>query len=233
GRRTAPVSRSSRLAPARGGYPATPMGLQAVLHDLLTEAGRRREAATRFSERRGATRPPYDPVLAALLPTLDGDRPLFFEVGNTNQAFYALRLARAFDLPLVLAGVPESTPLVERLNEQGVMVLAPLALPDTLAAGTSAAAAPYPSATPGGTVFITERRIRSYEYLQDEAAAMRAQRAAAVGRREANAATLAQADIPFAFATLDVKPDAIRGHLARMIAAGLAADDALAALTTV
>ena len=43
------------------------MGLQAVLHDLLTEAGRRREAGTRYADRRGATRPAYDPVLAALL----------------------------------------------------------------------------------------------------------------------------------------------------------------------
>src|SRR5690606_34822312 len=97
---------------------------------------------------------------------------------------------------------------------------------------TSAAAVPYPSATPGGTVFITDRRTRDYAEVEGERAALHAQRAAAVGRREANAATLAAAGIPFAFTTLGARAEDVRPNLLRMIAAGQSEDDALAALTT-
>lgn len=227
-----PLSLYARFTPARGVYPATPMGLQAVLHDLFTEASLRRDATARYGDRPGASRPAYDPVLDALLPTLDGSRPLFFEVSNTNQAFYALRMARMMNLPLVLAGLPESTPVAARLKAQDVPILAPLALPDTVATDTTEYAVAYPSTTPGGTVFVTNRRIRGYDDVAAEAGALRGQRAAAIGRREANAATLAEATVPFAFTTLDVKPDKIRSNLRRMIAAGLSPDDALAALTT-
>src|SRR5690606_17270983 len=138
----------------------------------------------------------------ALYPSLDGARPLYFAVENATAAFRALRLGDELRVPAVLAGLPWSAPLVEQLREASVPVLAPLALPDTLAADTSAAAVPYPSATPGGTVFITDRRTRDYAELESERAALHAQRAAAVGRYEANAATLAAAGVPFAFTTL-------------------------------
>ena len=228
---TGPLSLYAQFEGGRGLYPSTTMGMLAVMRDLFIEAGRRRTAMDRFAQE-GGTRPAYNPVLEALYPTIDGSRPLVYRVEDTNEAFRALRVTEELDLPVLLAGLPWSTPLLEALAEREVAVFAPLALPDTVATDTSAAAVPYPSTTPGGTVFVTERRTRSYEDLESETAAQRAQRASAVGRYEANAATLAQANIPFAFSTLDAKPADIRANLRRMIAAGLSADNALAALTT-
>ena len=228
---TGPVSLAASWEGARAVYPSTPMGVMAVLRDLFTEAGRRRDALDRYTTDGGATRPAYDPVLEALYPTLDGERPLFFRVANPTEAFRALHVGEELGVSVVLAGLPWSGPVVERLRETRRPVLAPLALPDTTGADTSATAVPYPSTTPGGTVFVTERRIRSYDDLPGEQSALHAQRAAAVGRYEANAATLAEAGVPFAFATLGVKPAEIRPNLRRMVAAGLSEDDALEALT--
>ena len=228
---TGPISLYTQFEGGQGVYPSTPMGMLAVLRDLFIEAGRRRPAATRF-ERSGGTRPAYDPVLEALYPTLDGERPVVYRVSSTNEAFRALRVTEELALPVVLAGLPWSTPLIETLKARDVAVFAPLALPDTVAADTSVTAVPPPTISPGGTVFISDRRTRSYRDLATETSVLRAQRAASIGRYEANAATLAQADIPFAFSTLDAKPTDIRRNLRRMIAAGLSEDDALAALTT-
>ena len=229
---TGPASLYARFEDASGVYPNTPMGVVAVLRDLFTEAGRRRGAQARYAEAGGAPRPAFDPVLDALAPSLDGERPLYFAAESPTEAFRALRLGDELRVPVVLAGPPWSAPLVEALQARGGPVLAPLALPDTLAADTSAAAVPYPAATPGGDVFITSRRTRSYADLEAEGGALRAQRAAALGRYEANAATLAAAGVPFAFMTLEAEPTDLQPNLRRMLAAGLSEDDALAALTT-
>lgn len=230
---TGPVSLYARFAGGEGVYPATPMGVTAVLRDRFTEAARRRDALGRYTTGPlGATRPAHDPVLEALLPSLDGARPLFFEVKNPTEAFRALHLADELRVPVVLAGLPWSVPLAEALRSRGGPVLAPLALPDTTEADTTVTAVPYPPPAPGGTVFITDRRTRTYDDVPTEQSAMQAQRAAAVGRYEANAATLAAAGVPFAFTTLGAKPEQIRPNLRRMVAAGLSEDDALAALTT-
>jgi imidazolonepropionase-like amidohydrolase len=225
---TGPVSLYASFRGAEGVYPTTPMGVTAVLRDLLTEAARRRAP----SRDAGAARAPYDPVLEALAPALARERPLFFEVRTPTAAFRALALSDELRVPVVLAGLPWSVPLVEALRGADEPVLAPLALPDTLAADTSATAVPYPPPAPGEPVFIAERRARSYDDVPTEQSAMHAQRAAAVGRYEANAATLAAAGVPFAFTTLGAKPEQVRPNLRRMVAAGLSEDDALAALTT-
>ena len=233
---TGPISLFAQFEPGRGAYPSTAEGILAVLRERFIEAGRRRELGRRHArDPERTSRPLYDPVLEALAPTLDGERPLFFYVENTNEAFRALRVARELEVPVVLAGVPEATPLLPRLREAEVPVLAPLALPDTVKLDTSDAEHPAlmtPTTRPNGMLWVVPRRTASYRDLPAERAAMRAQQRSAVGIRAANAATLAEAEVPFAFTTLGAKPGDVRKNLQRMIAAGLAPDDALAALTT-
>ncbi|MCH7976248.1 MAG: amidohydrolase family protein [Bacteroidetes bacterium] len=230
---TGPLSLYAQFERSEGVYPGTPMGILAKMRDLFIEARRRRTSTNRYSsDPEGRTRPAYDPVLVALQEILDANLPMYFRVENTNEAFRALNITEELGLPMVLVGLPWSTPLTNHLADRGIPSIVPLALPDTVAADTTALAIPVAIPAPGASVSIQQRRARSHRDLENERAALRAQRAASVGRYESNAATLQDAEIPFAFSTYEVKTGDIRANLRRMIAAGLSTDDALAALTT-
>ena len=136
------------------------------------------------------------------------------------------------DLDPVLVGVADAAPLVAKLRDGRVSVVAPLALPDTVKADSAAALAELPAASPGGVSFVSDRRTLATTDLESERSALVVQQRAAVRRAEGSAAALAAAGVPLAFGTLDAKPKDVRANVRRMIAAGLSADDALAALTT-
>ena len=231
-----PTSLVARIDGASGVYPATPMGVLSVMRETVENARRHRAAGAAYAARPGRTaRPRYDATLDGLAPLLDGDRQLVFAVDGWLDGFRAIRAAGEMGLAPILAGVPDAAPLLDKLRETDTAVFAPLALPDTVKADSAARAITVPplsQASPGGVSFITERRIVSYDAVDDERSALTAQRRSAVARADASPGRLAAADVPFAFASLDAKPADIRKNLRRMIAAGLAPDDALAALTT-
>lgn len=225
-----PLSAVMRLDTAPGVYPATPMGVLATLRETVENARRARAART---DARGFARLAADPALDALGPLLDGERRLFFVAESSLDGFRVLRASQEMELSPVLVGVPDAAPLLDRLRAAPVPVVAPLALPDTVKADSTVLAADMPTtASPGGVSFVSDRRTLSVEALGDERTALNVQRRAAVHRAEASPAALAEAGVPLAFGTLGVKPADVLPNLRRMIAAGLTADDALAALTT-
>jgi imidazolonepropionase-like amidohydrolase len=214
---------------ASGAYPATPMGVMAVLRQVVRDAARLQEANRLYAENpTGLQRPVADPALEALAPSIRGEQPVFFYVDDVLEAHRALKVADELGLELVLGGVRESSHLTDKLGASGVPVLASLDLPDApddSTAADSAAAPPEP-------VFITDRRTRTYADVDDEVDALKARRDEAVALYERNALTLHEAGIPFAFTTLDADAGDVRANLLRIVGAGLSADDALAALTT-
>ena len=227
-----PASTVARLDPASGVYPATVMGVLAVMRETVENARRRNAARVAFDEGRGGTsRSRFDPVLDGLQPLLDGDDLFVFAVDSWLDGFRALRASDEMGLTPILAGVKDVTPLVARLQAGETAVFAPLALPDTVKADSAALALPLPTTTPGEASFITDRRILSYRDTEGEKTALTGQKRVAVRRAEASPAALATAEIPFAFATFDVKPADVHENLRRMVAAGLSPDDALRALT--
>ena len=223
------VSLFAQFDGASGVYPATPMGILAVLRQLVRDAERLQEGERLYAENpAGLKRPTADPALAALTASVEREQPVFFSVDDVLEAHRALGITAELGLPLVLGGLRESSHLTDKLTAAGVPVFASLALPevpDSTAADSAVVLAP-------GEVFITEHRTRSYADVDDEARALQAKRREAIALYERNAATLHAAGIPFGFATLNAKPGEIRVNLRRIIAAGLSEDDALAALTT-
>ena len=225
---------------ADGVYPNTPMAVIAAFRQLARETARRAEADALYAAApTGRPRPDYDAAADAFRPALDGETPLYFHTDGALEAFRALSLADEFGLGAVIAGLPDAAPLLPRLTGASATVFAPLALPkpieaDSARADSSASAVPTePQAgTPGGATFASSRRTLSYADLDDESADLGVQRKAAVQRREASPARLAEANVPFAFATFDAKPADVLPNLRRFIAAGLAPEAALAALTT-
>ena len=230
---TEPTSFVARIDPASGVYPATPMGVLSEMRETVENARRRRANRTAYDESaEGASRPRFDPVLDAVGDLLDGERQLVFVADDWLDGYRALRVSDEMGLSPVLAGIPDVTPMLERIRQNEIPVFAPLALPDTVKADSAALAVPLPSTTPGVSSFISNRRILSYRDGDDEVAALTGQKRAAVRRAEQNAGALAAAEVPFAFATFDVSPGDVHDNLVRMVAAGLSPDDALAALTT-
>ena len=235
---TEPISFVAALDPASGVYPATPMGVLAVMRETVENARRRRAGRAAYdAEAEGAARPRFDPVLDAVGTVLDGDRQFVFLVDDWLDAFRALRASEEMGLRPVLAGVPDAAPLLGRLAEAEVPVFAPLALPDSVKADTSAAdsagvALPQPSTTPGGVSFVSNRRILSYRDAGDDQTALTGQKRAAVASAERSPAALDSAGVAFAFGTFEVKPADVHTNLRRMVNAGLTPDAALAALTT-
>ena len=230
---TEPISLVAQIDPASGVYPATPMGVLAVLRETVENARRRgaaRQAFDRAAE--GAARPRYDPTLDALQLLLDGDRRFVFVAGSWLDGFRALRVSQEMELAPILAGVPDAAPLLDRLRRSRVPVIAPLALPDTVKADSAALALPLPTTTPGSSAFVSDRRTLSYRDLDDETSVLTTQKRAAVAAAEASPGRLAAAEVPFAFGTFEAKPGDLHANLRRMIAAGLSEDAALAALTT-
>ena len=225
-----PLSAVMRIDTAPGVYPATPMAVLATLRETVENARRARAAR---GDRRGFARLAADPALDALGPLLDGERRLFFVAESALDGFRVLRASDEMALAPVLVGVPDAAPLLDKLREAPVPVVAPLALPDTVKADSAARAVPLATTTsPGGVSFVSDRRTLSVEALGAERTALTVQRRAAVRRAEGNAAALAEAGVPLAFGTLGVKPADVLPNLRRMVAAGLAPDAALGALTT-
>jgi imidazolonepropionase-like amidohydrolase len=215
---------------ADGVYPATPMGIMAALRQHVRDAARLAEAERLYAENpAGLERPVSSPALTALAPTALGEQPVFFAVDDVLEAHRALKMADELGLDLVLGDLRESSMLVDKLGAAGVPALASLDLPEAVEDTTAADSAAAPTAD---EVFITERRTRSYADVDDETEALKAKRREAVDLFERNAATLQEAGIPFAFATLEADPSEIRTNLRRIVAAGLSEDAALAALTT-
>lgn len=222
---------------ASGVYPATPMGVLSVMRETVENA--RRESTSRDAFRRdasGAARPMFDPVAESLAPVLSGDRWLVFNVDGWLDAFRALRVTEEMGIPRVaLAGVPDVAPVLEKIRARGVPVIAPLALPDTVASDSlsESIALPPPSlASPGGVSFVTDRRTVSFRDTDAEKGILTAQRIAGVQSAEASPARLATAEVPFAFGSFEAKGKDVRANLHRMVGAGLAPEAALAALTT-
>jgi imidazolonepropionase-like amidohydrolase len=225
----------ARFSGGSGVYPSTPMGVAATMRERFRQAAQARDAVARYdADPAGRRRPLHDPVATALLPALEGRQRVFFVAESALEGQRALRLADEIGFQAVLAGIPEVSIMREALRQRGATVLAPLALPDAVEPDTTVADTPARdlAAHLGGEIFVSERRTRSHLDVDDETRHLQERRGISVALFERNALTLQEAGIPFAFASLGESPGDFRANLRRMIAAGLTADDALAALTT-
>lgn len=214
---------------ARGVYPGTPMGIMAQWRTLARETTRRagqRDAYARQSA--GRERPAHDVVTDAMRPVASGERPVFFHVRTTLEAYRALRLKDDLGLTLVLAGLPDAADMTDALRTARVPVLLTLDLPKEPARADSTR---RDSLGPVGG-FSPAFQIGTLANVAGERSNLEARvRATATAYTEA-AARLDRAGVPFAFTTIGMKASDVQRNVRRMIGAGLSEDAALAALTT-
>ena len=240
-------------------YPATDMAVIATMRQVLRETERRRQVRQQYEENpRGLSRPRYDDIHAALLPVVNGEKPLFFFTEGALGIHRATSLHEEQDFPLAMAGLQQSFAATETLqelqsDERSTPLFLSLALPeepddapeaqpdsarpvadttqaDSLAVGPDTSKAITPERP--GSSFIRDLRTRSYEDIDDERENLLARRGLYAERYYANAAALEEAGLRFGFSTMQADAGDLLDNLRKMVEYSLPEEDALAALTT-
>src|SRR5579859_4262450 len=89
-------------------YPATLLGVIAYERQKFYDAQRQAVLLERYrANPRGMERPANDNELAALIPVVKGDLPVFFAANNENEIERAIRIAHEFNLKLTIVGATE------------------------------------------------------------------------------------------------------------------------------
>jgi imidazolonepropionase-like amidohydrolase len=183
-------------------YPASFMGVQALIRQALLDARWHRDALAEHARGRGE-RPEANLSLDALAPLLDGRQRVMFDARSELEHGRWLSIGREFGLSLVLLGNGTEYRVLPQLTAARVPVVVPLAFPDVPAVEE-----------PDTAIGVALAELEHWE------------------QAAANAARLVAAGVPVALTTRGLKdPKSFLGNLRRAVAAGLSEDSALAALT--
>ena len=118
-----PVALHLAFGSAGGGsYPASLMGVLSFVRQTFLDAQHQALVAGRAAKT-AMVRPPYDPVLDALQPALEGKLPVAFEVDSAREIRRALAMAQEFKLMPVISGAQEADQVVEDLKANSARVI--------------------------------------------------------------------------------------------------------------
>jgi imidazolonepropionase-like amidohydrolase len=125
-----PVALHLGFTPLRGGYPNSLLGVFAAVRQMFYDAKRYGDLQTAYARSpRGMARPETDASLAALLPALNREMPVFMQASTQREIERALDLAKEFNLRAVIVGGAEAYKVASRLKAENVPVVATLNFP--------------------------------------------------------------------------------------------------------
>ena len=104
--------------------PTTRMAIAAEIREALFKAREYKRQLDEFNANERDDAPEYDMKSEALLPLLSGEIQLHAHAHRADDIFTAIRIAREFDLKLVLVHATEGHIICDELKEAGVPVLA-------------------------------------------------------------------------------------------------------------
>lgn len=213
----------AQIASASGVFPSNDMAVIAQFRQTFREAERRQAVEARYDANpEGMERPSHDPVHRALFPVLSGDLPMFFHTENALDLHRVLALRNELGFPLVLTGLAQSFDALDALRDADVPLYLTLDLPDAVEVDGDEEHTP----------FDPDLRTRTFADVEAEEENLKARLREVQQQYERTAALLHEAGLSFAFTTKDTAPGDVLAHIRRVVAAGLPADVALAALTT-
>jgi hypothetical protein len=187
-------------------YPSSLMGSVATFRQVLLDADRYRAWKKRYDAHpAGMHRPDANLAFEALLPVLDRARPVVFETTSNQDVFLVDRLAREFNLNAVIVGSGNEWEWLDRIKATGLTLILPITIPEK------------PKVDEGDEVIdVSLDELRRYVNAPE------------------NPKRLHDAGIKFALTTHGLKnPVDFSKNLRKSINAGLPAEAALTALTTV
>lgn len=104
--------------------PNTRMATAALIREQLKKAQRYLEDLERMEEDEDCDEPEYDIKCEALLPVLRKEQKAFFHAHRADDIFTAIRIAKEFDLDMVLCHCTEGHLIADLLKEEGYGIIA-------------------------------------------------------------------------------------------------------------
>ncbi len=118
-----------------GTFPSSLMGTFAALRQMFLDAKRLENLKKEFAkDPLNYPRPEIDPSLEALIPVVNGEKPIVIEANTKREIIRSLDLAKEFELKLIISGGMESGEVADRIKAQNVPVLLSLNFPKRTAA---------------------------------------------------------------------------------------------------
>jgi amidohydrolase family protein len=188
------------------GYPASVMGAVAVLRQTILDTRWYAEAHAAYNAKPvGLERPATNASFEALLPSLKGQEPIIFVTDDVLDILRAKELEKEFGLQFAYVGSGEEYKRLPDLGRLPLGIVVPVNFPDA------------PSVDdPGQALTVSTETLRHWQNAPK------------------NLARIQRAQQPFAITAMGLKDvSAFRKNVGKAIAAGLPADQALAAVTTV
>ena len=217
---------------SRGGYPSSLMGVVAHLRQNLLDAQHYQRSWEIYRNvERGIARPPFDPAMESLGAVLRGAQPVIFPASNLDDLFRARNLSQEFGFELILDGNQVGNEYTDDLKQLQTPLLLAIDFPDKPELGKNMPARPsrggfgFFGGRGGGDDDPDKRIPIAAGILEDQLANWEQQ--------VKNPAVLAENGIQFILTTRGHSDlDDFLAHLRLAMEHGLAADEALASLTT-
>ena len=193
------------LAPQRPGYPGSLMGAVATVRQGFLDAKWYRDALAAYAKApRAAARPATNLAWEALQPAVAGAQPVMLVADDMLNVLRAAAVAKESGVRAFVAGAGDEYKRVAEIAATGVDLVVPASFPD----------APD-VAEPGDALEVRLQALRHWQ------------------NAPGNPAALSQARVRFALSTCGLEDvSRFRANVEAAIGRGLAADEALAAVTT-
>lgn len=195
-------------------FPATIMGVMTKYRELFGQARQVMAHQEAYEENPAMVRPDSDEALESIAEVIEGEMMMLMVAPGIKDLYRAMTLERDMDVDFIMANVKEGWRMVDQLKASGKPVLVSTDLPKELKEEKK------------------KDEDEEAEEMDEEAKALMKRKKETYDSFVGQAATFAEAGIPFAFSTMGTKASDLRGNLQRMIKAGLTEETALAALTT-
>lgn len=207
------IGMAAQFLTNRNLYPSTVIGVMAAFRELYknSEILLKNQAAYEANPG-GLSRPQIKKEEYAFQHVVQKKQSIYFNASSSNQISRAIQLQKELGFPLVLANVKDGENLLSQTQNTTARIILSLDLPEESKENKKGKG---------------EEKLKSEEEKKFEES-----RVKSLQNFEAQAASLEKANIPFSFASLDVKPSDILKNIRRMIRSGLSEKAALAALTT-
>lgn len=208
------TSMFSQLKGASGMYPATVIGVMAKYRELYKQANLAKNDNAQYAvSSSGLERPSSDRILEAFYPVIDQKIPVAFSAENVLDIQRVLTLRKDLGFKLLLGEVKQGWDITKQLKSSGTQVFLSLDLPE------------WKEEEPDTTAKEKTMFALEQERLDNRKNEI-------IKKYYQQPLVFKSQGIPFGFSTMGVKSKDIKSTLVKLVAKGLSADDALAALTT-
>lgn len=220
----------SQLVSARGVFPNTIIGVMSKYRDVYKNAELSLQNRTAYTKNpKGVQRPSMQKEYLAMEPLVTKEMPVFFAAQKVKDIYRVLTLQEELGFDLVLTDIRQGNRILADIQSKNIPVVLSMELPKKIEdkkkddkKKDEKAEADKESAKKEDKKEVVDEAKQAFDERKKQA----------YDTYEAQASDFVKAGVPIAFSTLSVKAKEVKPNIERMIAKGLTADAALAALTT-